>query len=69
MRKTIYTCDRCLTECLGLTLVDTGNDYSVGKDEFGQKKREMSELCSVCLLELREWMKPNKAKANSTERT
>ena len=55
-QKTIYTCDRCLKECLGLSLVDTGNDYAVGRDDNGLKKRVTSELCSTCLLALRDWL-------------
>lgn len=58
--KTVYTCDRCLTECLVVSVVDTGNDYSVERGDDGLEKRVAPELCTTCLLALREWMKPHK---------
>ncbi len=57
-QKTIYTCDRCLVECLGLSMVDTGHDYAVRRGDDGLKKRITAELCSTCLLALRDFMKP-----------
>lgn len=57
-RKTVYTCDRCLIECLGVSIVDTGNDYSEGRGDDGLKKRVTADLCVVCLKALRDFMKP-----------
>lgn len=67
MKKTVYYCDRCQLECPGVSLVDTGNDYSEGRDESGLKKRVAVDLCSTCLLELREWLKSRDSQGPRTE--
>lgn len=64
-RKTICICDRCLTECIGLSMVDTGNDYAIERGTDGLKQRVTAELCTTCLLALREWMKPKEGVTSS----
>lgn len=61
--KTVYTCDRCKGECLGVQIVDLGNDYTKGDVETAQvsgvmparKERVNLELCIACWKDVRDF--------------
>jgi len=56
-QKIIYTCDKCKAECLGVVIIDLGNDYTEPRNvELGGTKTRLAfEICSTCWLELKKW--------------
>lgn len=58
-RREQYFCDRCKKEVPGVRIVDLGNDYTAGKDEFGQKHRIGADLCGPCWEALKAWLENN----------